>query len=241
MKAFLLPWMVALIILAFVLASMTFLPHDAKAADWEKSVQHGGSQGPTKAATNIEILVAGASRTGTSSMQHALQRLGYNTIHWQQWMKNPRYFDFLSYAYQDAISEPDLHKVFQDVPEKGALLDAVVPMLFDDLRRAYPEAKVILTTREPTSWLKSYEHYVASCWLYHWSRYPVLWILSHVTRALRLGQLLRHWKLLPARSGLDLDLLPELSEVYRKSDEVMYGSWQPSLGELRCGTGFLFL
>ena len=32
-------------------------------------------------------------------------------------------------------------------------------------------------------------------------------------------------------SGLDLDRLPELSEVFRLSDMVMYGSWQPCLGE----------
>eukprot|EP00438_Fugacium_kawagutii_P004400 Skav233169 [mRNA] locus=scaffold7441:11645:16873:+ [translate_table: standard] len=204
---------VALPIFAFV-ASTTFLPHSSKAADWEKS--HGPQA--EQADANIEVLVAGASRTGTSSMQHALQRLGYHTIHWQGYMKDDRIFDFISFAYQDAISEPDLHKVFQDVPGKGALLDAVVPMLFDDLRRAYPSAKVILTTREPMSWLKSYENYVATCWLYHWSRYPFLWILSHVARALRLGKVLRLLQLLPKkRSGLDLDLLPELSEVYRKT------------------------
>ena len=34
-------------------------------------------------------------------------------------------------------------------------------------------------------------------------------------------------------SGLDLDRLPELSEVFRRSDEVMYGSWKPRLSSNR--------
>ena len=129
---------------------------------------------------NIEVLVAGASRTGTSSMQRALQSLGYHTTHWQGWMT--RYFDIISYSYQDQISEPHLRKLFQDIHGKGALLDAVVPMLFDHLRKEYPNAKVILTTRESQSWLKSYENYVATCWLYHWTRFPMLWLLSQDLR-----------------------------------------------------------
>jgi len=160
-------------------------------------------------------------------MQAALQTFGYHTTHWQGYMI--RYFDFVSHAFQGRISEPNLHQVFGDIPARGALLDCFVPIFFDDLRRAYPNAQVILTTREPNSWLKSYENYVDSCWLYHWTRHPILWFLSHMSRALRLRALLEPLNLLPStRSGLDLDLLPELSEVFRKSDEVFYGSWQPS-------------
>ena len=54
-----------------------------------------------------------------------------------------------------------------------------------------------------------------------------------MSRALRLRALLEPLNLLPStRSGLDLDLLPELSEVFRKSDEVFYGSWQPRLSPI---------
>ena len=148
---------VSALIVMVVVASRSYCAHNTTAAHWEKSIPAGQANEP-----NIEILVAGASRTGTSSMQAALQHLGYHTTHWQGYMI--RYFDFIYHSYQKSISEPDLHKVFQDIPSKGALLDTVVPWLFDDLRRAYPRAKVILTTREPSAWLKSYEKYVAkSC------------------------------------------------------------------------------
>eukprot|EP00435_Cladocopium_sp_Y103_P016991 s5166_g4.t1 len=232
--------MVALLILFVALASSTFPAHNTTAACWEKSQSGGDAARDATCAQArnernleaIEVLVAGASRTGTSSMEFALQKLGYHTTHWQGYMI--RYFDFIFHAYQGAISEPDLHQVFQDIPGKGALLDAVVPMLFDNLRKAYPKAKVILTTREPTSWLKSYEQYVDNCWLYQPStRHPAVWMLSHVSRALRLGSFLRYCGITsnpsnPSQTGLDLDLLPELSEVFRKSDEVIYESWIPS-------------
>ena len=225
MKICLLLAMVALLILFVALGSTTFLAHNTIAAQWEKSTNL-----EAEAATNIEVLVAGASRTGTSSMEQALQKLGYHTTHWKGYMI--RYFDFIFHSYQGAISDPNLHQVFQDIPGKGALLDTVVPMLFDHLRRAYPNAKVILTTRESTVWLKSYEKYVHECWLYQPStRHPVLWMLSHVSRAFRLGSLLRYLSSQP-KTGLDLDLLPELAEIYRKSDEVMYDSWIPSLDQL---------
>ena len=134
------------------MASSTFVPFQTTAADWEL-------RGPLKscdarAGDNVEVLVAGVSRTGTSSMQEVLQRLGYHTTHWQGYMS--RYFEFISYFYSGSIADPDLQKVFQDIPGKGALLDIVVPALFDDLRCTYPNAKVILTTRAPASWLNSY-------------------------------------------------------------------------------------
>ena len=87
--------------------------------------------------------MAGVPLTGSSSMQHLLQKLGYETMHWQSYMT--RYFEFMSHFYTGAIVDPDVQKVFQDIPGKGALLDPVVPALFDSLRCAYPNAKVILT------------------------------------------------------------------------------------------------
>ena len=152
-------------------SSSTYLPHSTTAADWERSknsrdldshsvwakshsLPSQESQPRADIPQNIEILVAGVSRTGTSSMQAALQTFGYHTTHWQGYMI--RYFDFVSHAFQGRISEPNLHQVFGDIPARGALLDCFVPILFDDLRRAYPNAQVILTTREPNSWLKSY-------------------------------------------------------------------------------------
>jgi len=220
---------VVALVLIVALASSTFVPLQTEPADWE--LKDDGLACKDHRTGNVDVLVAGVSRTSTSSMQQALQGLGYNTTHWLGYMT--RYFEFISHFYVGRIKVPNLHKVFEDIPEKGALLDTVVPAMFDDLRRAYPKAKVILTTREGESWFTSYENYVAQCWLYHWTRYPLLFFLSHVSRAFRLGPLLRSFHLLGRPSGLDLDRLPELSEVFRLSDMVMYGSWKPNFWHVR--------
>ncbi|CAE7691847.1 unnamed protein product, partial [Symbiodinium sp. CCMP2456] len=192
---------VVALVLIVALASSTFVPLQTEPADWELKDDDLASKDHRTG--NVDVLVAGVSRTSTSSMQQALQGLGYNTTHWLGYMT--RYFEFISHFYVGRVKVPNLHKVFEDIPEKGALLDTVVPAMFDDLRRAYPKAKVILTTREGESWFTSYENYVAQCWLYHWTR----------------------------PSGLDLDRLPELSEVFRLSDMVMYGSWKPNFWHVR--------
>lgn len=220
---------VVALVLIVALASSTFVPLQTEPADWE--LKDDDLACKDHRTGNVDVLVAGVSRTSTSSMQQALQGLGYNTTHWLGYMT--RYFEFISHFYVGRVKVPNLHKVFEDIPEKGALLDTVVPAMFDDLRRAYPKAKVILTTREGEAWFTSYENYVAQCWLYHWTRYPLLFFLSHVSRAFRLGPLLRSFHLLGRPSGLDLDRLPELSEVFRLSDMVMYGSWQPNFWHVR--------
>ena len=208
------------LVLLVAVSSRTYSPMRTSALQWElQDTLH--LEQSEKCVENIEVLVAGASRTSTSSMQQVLQELGYSTTHWSGYMT--RYFDFIYFFYTGRVKVPHLHKVFKDIPSKGALLDTVVPAMFDDLRRTYPNAKVILTTRDVRTWFKSYENYVAQCWLYHWTRFPLLFFLSHVCRALRIKKLFFGEE----SSGLDLDLLPELSEVFRKSDEVMYGSWQP--------------
>ena len=194
---------VTALVLLVALASSTFVALETEGFDWE--LRANDLQCDKHRTGNVEVLVAGASRTSTSSMQQALQGLGYNTTHWLGYMS--RYFEFISHFYEGRVKVPNLRKVFGDIPEKGALLDTVVPAMFDDLRQAYPDAKVILTTREGESWFTSYQNYVAQCWLYHWTRYPLLFFLSHVSRALRLGPLLRSYGLLerpvplPLRQG----------------------------------------
>ena len=134
---------VVALVLIVALASSTFVPLQTEPADWE--LKDDGLACKDHRTGNVDVLVAGVSRTSTSSMQQALQGLGYNTTHWLGYMT--RYFEFISHFYVGRIKVPNLHKVFEDIPEKGALLDTVVPAMFDDLRRAYPKAKVILTTR----------------------------------------------------------------------------------------------
>ncbi|KAF7364469.1 hypothetical protein MSAN_01108300 [Mycena sanguinolenta] len=109
----------------------------------------------------MEILALGFCRTGTASMRAALTVLGYgNAHHIGRVMANPEEVD----AWNTAIDAKYLHKgtpyrqeewdrllgdfkVVADVP--GILFAA-------ELVQAYPEAKVILTTRDPDRWWKSF-------------------------------------------------------------------------------------
>ena len=135
------------------ITSSSFVPLETEGSDWE--LLENDLQCDKYRTGNVEVLVAGASRTSTSSMQQALQGLGYNTTHWLGYMS--RHFEFISHFYEGRVKVPNLRKVFGDIPEKGALLDTVVPAMFDDLRQAYPDAKVILTTREGESLDRSQE------------------------------------------------------------------------------------
>merc|ERR1719433_1571257 len=162
-------------------------------------------------------------------MKAALDLLGYETVHWQGFLS--RYFEFVSYYYNGHIKNPNLRRVFRDLPAKSALLDCFTPAVFDELRCAYPNAKIILTTREPKAWMKSYEKYSNAIWMYRWwDGRPDLLALSYFSRAIRLGWLLRWIGLTQPRDvGLkNFEALPDLIPVYRRSDEIIYGSLQPS-------------
>ncbi|KAJ6479006.1 hypothetical protein C8R45DRAFT_1006443 [Mycena sanguinolenta] len=109
----------------------------------------------------MEILVLGFCRTGTASMRAALAALDYgNAHHIGRVMANPEEVD----AWNTAI-DAKYHgkgrrygreewdhllgdfKVVADVP--GILFAT-------ELIEAYPEAKIILTTRDPDRWWKSF-------------------------------------------------------------------------------------
>lgn len=95
----------------------------------------------------------------------------------------------------------------------------------------YPDAQVILTTRELDSWLRSYRKYVDGSDLYHtWRLWPRL-ALSRISRALRLGPIFRAVGVIPKdspdadpRSGFALERLPILMRVWRQVDSLFYGN-----------------
>jgi hypothetical protein len=99
----------------------------------------------------IKVIGAGMPRTGTLSMKAALERLGYGRCyHMEEVFAEPsrsklwtRYF-----SGQDV----DWEEVFQGY---GATVDAPGCAAWRDLVRRYPEAKVVLTQRDPEPWYQS--------------------------------------------------------------------------------------
>jgi len=110
----------------------------------------------------MQILCLGLSRTGTYSMLVALQQLGYTPYHGSQLFAKPearhskcweegltaRYYTGNTYG----ILEFD-----KLLGNYDAVTDCPCANFAEELISAYPDAKVILTTRDPDRWIQSME------------------------------------------------------------------------------------
>ncbi|KAI1345339.1 P-loop containing nucleoside triphosphate hydrolase protein [Xylaria sp. FL0043] len=109
----------------------------------------------------MKVLVLGLSRTGTATIYTALQTLGMNPYHFKEVNRNKHngHFEFwlqvVRAKYQgvgEPMKGPDFDQVLWNY---DAVTDAPGCLFVEELVEAYPEAKVILTTRTPESWLES--------------------------------------------------------------------------------------
>ncbi len=86
----------------------------------------------------------GLQRTGTTSLQEALESLGYDVGHWK------------SGAWAKSIWQ-EMHRWGRSrIMEKfNALCDNPIPALYKELDEAYPGSKFILTIRDEDAWIES--------------------------------------------------------------------------------------
>jgi hypothetical protein len=82
-----------------------------------------------------KIFGIGMSRTGTTSLNHVLENMGYRCFH------------FVGALMADSNSD-----ILDDV---DVAMDSPIPLLFPQLDKKYPNSKFILTTRNKDSWLES--------------------------------------------------------------------------------------
>ncbi|KAJ7137421.1 P-loop containing nucleoside triphosphate hydrolase protein [Mycena crocata] len=110
----------------------------------------------------MKVLVLGFPRTGTASMRAALEKLGYDkTHHMDSVIEDPTQVD----AWMAAINakfhkkgEPWGRNEWDALLGHYQALTDTPSMLFSlDLLAAYPDAKVILTMRDPDAWWRSYD------------------------------------------------------------------------------------
>lgn len=100
---------------------------------------------------SIRVIGAGFGRTGTTSLEAALKELGFGPC----------------YSMKDSLRSPD-HIEAWDAASHGkpvdwrtlligyvSSLDWPAASFYGELAEAYPEAKVILTVRDPESWYES--------------------------------------------------------------------------------------
>src|SRR3954470_14529531 len=100
---------------------------------------------------SIEVIGAGMGRTGTLSLKHALEELGYKkTHHMFELMQAPVQLPYWKDLYKTKSTD-------YDTMLKGftAVVDFPGALFYKELMVKYPNAKVILTARDPEKWYKS--------------------------------------------------------------------------------------
>ncbi len=99
----------------------------------------------------MKIIGAGFGRTGTSSLKFALERLGFGPCyHMFEVIGRPRRVRFWREVADG--KRPDWHAHFA---RYQSALDFPASRYYKELMAAYPEAKVILTVRDPERWYES--------------------------------------------------------------------------------------
>ncbi|XP_078490451.1 uncharacterized protein LOC100176603 isoform X2 [Ciona intestinalis] len=101
----------------------------------------------------MKVIVAGFSKTGTKTMQAALKELGYNVY---DYMEN---FEFLEKEWKQICTVGGSTDLFRKMYENiDAVTDLPGCIFWDEILKAFPEAKVVLTMRENEDvWYKSFK------------------------------------------------------------------------------------
>jgi len=99
----------------------------------------------------VKIIGAGMGRTGTMSLKTALEELGFDKCyHMIELVNNPE-----RVTYWEAASEGKNIKWDKLLQGYQAIVDHPGCMYYQQLMAYYPDAKVILTVRDPEKWYES--------------------------------------------------------------------------------------
>ena len=100
----------------------------------------------------MKVIGAGFMRTGTMTMQAALQTLGYPCYHMKEVPRERGHLDtWLKFVTGQAPM--DWHALFRRFE---ATVDMLGCLYYRELLPAFPDAKVVLTVREPDRWYASF-------------------------------------------------------------------------------------
>ncbi|MBN6050645.1 sulfotransferase [Nonomuraea sp. RK-328] len=102
----------------------------------------------------MEVIGAGLPRTGTTSMKAALERLGFGPCyHMSEVMTRPDHVDrWLAATAGEVHGRDGWDKVFAGY---RSAQDWPASHYWRELAETYPDAKVVLTVRDPRSWYPS--------------------------------------------------------------------------------------
>lgn len=130
----------------------------------------------------ITVIGAGLPRTGTLSLKSALDLLGFGpTYHMFELMRRPTRVD-------GWLQAADGRPVDWDVVLRGyrSAVDWPASFFYRELAAAYPDAKVVLTVRDPQRWFDSSERLLRSGALRSMVSRPVSTLIPLVGRMNRL-------------------------------------------------------
>lgn len=108
-------------------------------------------EGAVSSARRPKVFGLGLSRTGTRSLTEALRVLGWNVVHY------PVDRETLETLVRGDVRFPHLERY-------DGITDITAAPFYEDLDRAYPGSKFVLTVRDEASWLRSCQN--------HWADRP---------------------------------------------------------------------
>lgn len=122
------------------------------------------------------VFGVGMHKTSTTSLHHAFKILGYDSWHWKS-AREARaiYSEMMTFGKSSLLER------------YYALADLPITLLYEQLDRAYPGSRFILTTRDERSWLDSVErhwNHDSNPWRAQWDRDS----FSHQVHQLLYGQ-----------------------------------------------------
>ncbi len=101
----------------------------------------------------LDVIGAGFGRTGTMSLKAALEQLGYPCYHMVEcFPKGPEHWKLWE---QVGAGRPDWDGIFEGFT---ATVDFPACTSYAALANHYPEAKVVLTVRDPEKWFTSVQN-----------------------------------------------------------------------------------
>jgi Sulfotransferase domain len=100
----------------------------------------------------MQVIGAGFGRTGTMSMQAALELLGYRCYHMREITKDPCHLPAW-HAFVSGAAPMDWKALFANY---DATVDFPACVYYRELLREFPDAKVVLTVRDPERWFQSF-------------------------------------------------------------------------------------
>ena len=106
-----------------------------------------------------KIFCVGFHKTGTTSLENALEILGYKVISYDETV--------LEYVYKN-----DIDSIIKSISRADAFSDSPWFIFYKELYEAFPDAKFIFTARPNEKWIKSIVNHFGDDWqLLQWRKF----------------------------------------------------------------------